>query len=76
MTLRPATYVYANYGLPRSQLRELADAGVIHSEERLSIDGVNMMRLYDCDAIERYLNGDAAAPDTADTTTTARANEL
>ena len=56
MTLRPATFIYNTYGIPRAALRDMAERGAVYSEERLSIDGVNMMRLYDIDALEARLS--------------------
>lgn len=54
---RPASIIYRDYGIPRSQLRGLADRGIIRAHEKYDIDGINIMRVYSVADVARYLDG-------------------
>ena len=49
------TIAYRTYGIPRSMLRELAEQGVIRSEERTT-GGPFVLKLYSEADIKDYLN--------------------
>ena len=58
----PAVKVYEKFGIPRSMIRGLADAGIVKREER-SLDPTHTLLLYDEDDIEKYVNGESADAD-------------
>ena len=59
MTLRNASFIYREFGIPRNLLRQLAEANppAVRSEVVLAPDGINRMKVYCCEDCERVING-------------------
>jgi DNA-binding transcriptional MerR regulator len=58
---RPASIIYRDFGIPRSQLRALAERGVIRAHEKVDVDGINVMRVYSVADVARYMDGGGTA---------------
>ena len=61
MTYRPATFIYRQYGVPRSTLRAAAESGRVAWREVFDIDGINLMKVYAVEDVEKLLNGEGVS---------------
>lgn len=53
----PASKVYAEFGIPRNLLRELAERGVVRVSQRTFDNGANVINLYNRNDIAAWQNG-------------------
>ena len=54
----PASKVYAEFGIPRNLLRDLADRGIVTRRASSFDGGANVLYTYSRSDLKRYLDGE------------------
>lgn len=56
----PASKVYAEFGVPRNLLRDLADRGIVARRASSFDGGANVLYTYSRADLARYMNGEVS----------------